>query len=95
MSAPTLDVQAVARLARLSLTPEETRTFGEQLGRVLEHIELLGKVDISGVEPTAHANPVFNVLRADEPLAGLEREAVLDLAPRSANHLVILPKVIE
>ncbi len=95
MSAPTLDVQAVARLARLALTPEETSTFGEQLGRVLEHIELLGKVDISGVEPTAHANPVFNVVREDEPLAGLERKAVLDLAPRSANHLVILPKVIE
>lgn len=95
MSAPNLDVQAVARLARLALTEEEVITFGEQLGRVLDHIELLNRVDISGVEPTAHASPVFNVVREDEPIPGLERQAVLDLAPRTANQLVILPKVIE
>ncbi|MEX1117488.1 MAG: Asp-tRNA(Asn)/Glu-tRNA(Gln) amidotransferase subunit GatC [Terrimicrobiaceae bacterium] len=95
MSAPILDVQAVARLARLSLTEEEITTFGEQLGRILDHIELLNRVDISDVEPTAHASPVFNVVREDVPVAGLERSAVLDLAPRTANQLVILPKVLE
>jgi aspartyl-tRNA(Asn)/glutamyl-tRNA(Gln) amidotransferase subunit C len=62
---------------------------------VFPHIELLNRVDISGVEPTAHASPVFNVVREDVPVDGLERKAVLDLAPRSANQLVILPKVIE
>jgi aspartyl-tRNA(Asn)/glutamyl-tRNA(Gln) amidotransferase subunit C len=95
MAAPELDVQAVARLARVALSEEEVATFGAQLGRVLEHIELLGRVDISGVEPTAHANPVFNVLRDDEPIDGLQRAEVLALAPRQANSLVIVPKVIE
>jgi aspartyl-tRNA(Asn)/glutamyl-tRNA(Gln) amidotransferase subunit C len=95
MSAPTLHVEAVADLARIALTPEEIETFGGQLGKVLEHINLLSEVDVSGVEPTAHAHPVFNVLRADEPVTGLERGEILALAPRSANALILVPKVIE
>lgn len=95
MKTPGLDVEAVADLARMVLTPEEVETFGSQLGKVLEHIELLNRVDLSGVEPTAHASPVFNVLRLDEPREGLEHAEVLALAPRSANALVVVPKVVE
>ncbi|GAB4164656.1 MAG: Asp-tRNA(Asn)/Glu-tRNA(Gln) amidotransferase subunit GatC [Terrimicrobiaceae bacterium] len=95
MSSPLIDVRAVARLARLELTDEEAATFGGQLERVLGHIAQLEKADISGVEPTAHASPVYNVLRDDEPVAGLDRKDYLPLAPRSANNLVVVPKVIE
>ena len=90
-----MDVRAVAKLARLELSDEEAATFGGQLERILGHIAQLEKADISGVEPTAHANPVFNVLRDDEPITGLDRTHYLPLAPRSANHLVIVPKVVE
>ncbi len=95
MSAPNLDVTAVARLARISLTPEEAATFGAQLGKILEHIELLNRVDVSSVEPTAHASPVFNVLRKDEPQPGLDRAAALALAPRQAHNLILVPKVLD
>lgn len=95
MSSPDLNVRHVARLARLALSEEEIATFQGQLGRVLEHIEHLKKVDVEGVEPTAYAHPVYNVLREDAPRAGLPREAALGIAPRSANNLVIVPKVIE
>ena len=66
-----------------------------QLGRFLEHIEHLKKLDISGVEPTAHTYPIFNVTREDVPRASMSREAALRLAPRAANSLVIVPKVVE
>lgn len=90
-----LNVRQVAKLARLELSEEEVATFQGQLGRVLEHIEHLKKLDVDGVEPTAHTYPVFNVVREDTPGASLPREAVLGLAPRAANHLVIVPKVVE
>ncbi len=90
-----LNVRHVARLARLDLTDEEAATYQEQLGRVLDHIEQLKRVDVSNVEPTAHTMPVFNVLREDVPGESLPREAVLGIAPRSANQLVIVPKVVE
>ncbi len=95
MSSPDLNVRNVARLARLALSEEEITTFEGQLGRVLEHIEHLKKLDVSGVEPTAHTYPVFNVTREDTPGTSLPREAVLGLAPRAANNLVIVPKVLE
>mgnify|MGYP003611608421 CR=1 FL=1 len=95
MSSPNLDVRDVARLARIELTDKETETFQSQLGSVLEYVEQLGKLDLTGVEPTAHANPVFNVFREDEAKPGLQRQAVLANAPHSANNLVLVTKVIE
>lgn len=94
-SSPDLNVRHVARLARLALTDEEITTFEGQLGRVLEHIEHLKKLDVSGVEPTAHTSAVFNVTREDVPGASLPRSATLGIAPRAANNLVIVPKVVE
>jgi aspartyl-tRNA(Asn)/glutamyl-tRNA(Gln) amidotransferase subunit C len=95
MSSPNLDVRDVARLARIELTDEEAETYQSQLGSVLEYVEQLGKLDLTGVEPTAHANPVFNVFREDAAHHGLERKAVLANAPHSANNLVVVTKVIE
>lgn len=95
MSSPDLDVRHVARLARIALAEEEVNVFQGQLGRVLEHIEHLKKLDVAGVEPTAHTYPIFNVTREDVPGASLAREAALGLAPRAANNLFIVPKVVE
>lgn len=95
MSNPSLDVRDVARLARIELNDTEVATFQEQLGRVLGYVEQLNALDVSGVEPTAHANPVFNVLRADEPHTGLDRRDALKNAPHVANNLVVVTKVID
>ena len=57
MSAPELNVKYIAQLARLELTPAEETKFGEQLGHILEHIEKLKQLDVTAVEPTAHAVP--------------------------------------
>lgn len=95
MPAPTMDIRYVAHLARLELTPEEQRTFAAQLGQVLEHIEKLKQLDVSGVEPTAHAAPLVNVTRPDEPRPGLPHEEALRNAPAHANGLFIVPKIVE
>lgn len=95
MSSPNLDVPYVAHLARIALSEEETTLFQNQLGRVLEYVEQLKTVDISHVEPTAHASPVYNVFRQDEPHEGLLKTAVIANAPKAANGLFIVPKVVE
>jgi aspartyl-tRNA(Asn)/glutamyl-tRNA(Gln) amidotransferase subunit C len=89
------DVRYTAQLARLHLTDAEVVKFQAQLSQVLEYVEKLKQVDVSGVEPTAHANEVFNVFRADEARPSLEPEVALANAPRQANGLFIVPKVIE
>jgi len=90
-----LDVAHVAKLARLHLTEEETKLFQTQLGRILEYAEKLREPDTSAVEETAHAVPVFDVFREDEPRGWLSAEEALQNAPRQANGLFIVPKVVE
>ena len=89
------DVAHVAKLARLNLTDEETKLFQTQLGRVLEYAEKLKELDTSQVEAAAHAVPVFNVFREDEPRSWLTAEEALSNAPRQANGLFIVTKVVE
>lgn len=91
-----VDVAYVARLARLDLTPAETAQFQSQLGQVLDYVNQLRELDVTGVEPTAHAMPVTNVFRADEPGGpGLDRDEVMANAPASRNGLFMVPRIIE
>ena len=95
MAAVEIDVKYVAHLARLSLSPEEERKIGEQLGGILGYIEKLKEVDGSGGEPTAHAFPLVNVVRLDEVRPSISHEDALRNAPAQANGLFIVPKIVE
>jgi aspartyl-tRNA(Asn)/glutamyl-tRNA(Gln) amidotransferase subunit C len=95
MSAAEIDVKYVAHLARLHLTPAEEQKFGEQLGHILGYVAKLKELDVTGVEPTAHAFPLVNVIRADEPRPSLSTEDALRNAPAQANSLFIVPKIVE
>ena len=90
-----LDVAYVARLVRLNLTEEETELFQKQLGDVLKYAEKLREVDVKNVEAAAHALPIFNVFREDEPRDWFTEEQALSNAPRQTNGLFIVPKVVE
>ena len=96
MATPTdLNIDHVAKLARLALTPEEKEKFSQQLGDVLHHIEALAKVDVSGVEPTAHAFPLYNVWQEDVAQSGLPVERALQNAPAQRDNMIVVPKVVE
>ena len=90
-----LDVAYVARLARINLTEDEAKTFQRQLDDVLEYVDKLRQVDVTGVDAAAHGLPVFNVLRADAPRDWFTANQALRNAPRQANGLFIVPKVVE
>ena len=90
-----IDVKYVAQLARLSLSPDEEQKMGAQLGHILGYIEKLKEVDVSGVEPTAHAFPLVNVTRRDEVRPSMSHQEALRNAPAQANGLFIVPKIVE
>ncbi len=96
MSSPTdLNIDRIASLARLTLTGEEKEAYSRQLGEVLHHIEQLSKVDVTGVEPTAHAFPIYNVWAEDVARPGLPVEAALQNAPAKRQNMIVVPKVME
>ena len=90
-----MDIKYVAHLARLQLTPEEETKLGAQLGNILGYIEKLKELDVTGVEPTAHAAPRVNVTRPDEALPSLPHDEALRNAPAQANGLFMVPKIVE
>ena len=95
MAAAEIDVKYVAHLARIALTPDEETKLAAQLGGILGYIEKLKELDITGVEPTAHAVPLVNITRADEIRPSLPQEDALRNAPKQANGLFIVPKIVE
>ena len=92
---PDLNLDYVANLARLALNDAEKAEFAQQLGDILHYVEKLKQVDVSGVEPMAHASPVFNVWQPDVAVPGLPVEASLRNAPARREDMIVVPKVVE
>ncbi len=104
MSAVTLeDVQRVAELANLELTPEEAPRMAHDLNAVLGYIAQLGELDTTGVEPMAQVGDVLGgtadgfggALRMDAVRPSLDRRTVMVSAPETEGRFFKVPKVIE
>jgi aspartyl-tRNA(Asn)/glutamyl-tRNA(Gln) amidotransferase subunit C len=95
MAQTEIDVKYVAHLARIALSSEEEQKLGAQLGNILGYIEKLNQADVSQVEPTAHAFPLVNVTRPDEPRPSMSNEDALRNAPAKAGGLFMVPKIVE
>lgn len=90
-----IDVAYVAHLARIAVSPEEQEMFQQQLEHILEHVDKLKQLDVSGVEPMAHAIPVKNRFRADVPVDGLDHAGVLRNAPEARHDQFFVPRILE
>jgi aspartyl-tRNA(Asn)/glutamyl-tRNA(Gln) amidotransferase subunit C len=95
MASGDIDVKYVAHLARLELTADEEKKLSTQLGQILGYIEKLRELDVTNVEPTAHAVPMVNVTRADEIRPSLPHDEALRNAPKQSGGLFVVPKVVE
>ena len=90
-----IDIEHVALLARLDLSPEEKERLSSELGLILEHAAKVGEVATADVEPTASAIPRANVLRPDEPRPSLPTEAALSNAPEAEEGRFKVPRIVE
>ena len=90
-----MDIEKVARLARLELSEEERETFGNQMEQILTYMEQLNRLDTTGVEPTSHAIPIYNVFREDEVKPSIPQEGVLAIAPDEEDGHFKVTRIIE
>jgi aspartyl-tRNA(Asn)/glutamyl-tRNA(Gln) amidotransferase subunit C len=90
-----IDLDHVARLARLAFTDEERERFGRQLAMILAHAEKVGEVAAEDVPPTSHPVPRSNVYRPDEPRPSLSHEEALANAPDREGALFRVPRIVE
>jgi aspartyl-tRNA(Asn)/glutamyl-tRNA(Gln) amidotransferase subunit C len=90
-----IDIEHVARLARLELTDQEKERLREQLGVILENAAKVGEVATDDVPPTAYAIPRSNVLRPDEVTPSLTTSEVLANAPAVESDRFKVPRIVE
>ncbi len=95
MAEDRIDIGYVAELARLELPPEQAAQLQGELESIVHYIDELKEVDVTGVEPTAHAARLFNVWREDAAGTSLPRETMLANAPETVeNELIRVPQVL-
>lgn len=90
-----INIHRIAELARLRLTEEEAAKHEAQLARILDYMEVLESHDLGEVQPTAHAAPVYDVWRADEPRESFSNAEALANAPRQREGQFLMPRVVE
>lgn len=95
MSITKEEVEHVATLARLALSPEEVEAMAAELGTILSYVDTLRELDVSHVPPTSHAVDLVCPLREDEPGESLSREEALSQAPDVEDGLFRVPKIID
>jgi len=90
-----MDIEKVAKLARLELSEDEKETFGNQMEQILTYMEQLNRINTAGVEPTSHAIPIYNVFRDDDVKPSCPQEEVLAIAPDEEEGHFKVPRIIE
>ena len=95
MAAEKIDVGHVAQLARITLDDNSKGRFQENIESILEYVEKLSELDVDGIEPTAHATPLTNVLRDDVKKESFSRDVMLSNAPATIDdELIAVPPVL-
>jgi len=88
------EMEHVADLARLELSPEEVDRFTGHMDSILSYIDKLNELDTTDVEPTAHVIEVGNVLREDRVCDSIPQAETLINAPESGKGFFKVPKII-
>ena len=88
-------VRYVAHLARIRLNDDELNLLSRQLEDIVNFIDKLKELDLTGVKPTSHILPTKNLFREDKPTGSLNVQDVLNNAPMKKENFFIVPKVIE
>lgn len=89
------EVNKLAHLARLQLSPEAGAQMQQDLTRIIDWMEKLNQLDTEGVEPLIHLSAELNVLREDVAGQPLPHDAALVNAPRKDSDYFRVPKVVE
>lgn len=89
------EVRKIGSLSRLNLDESDTALYEDQLNRILDYVEQLGRLDTEGIESTSHVLSLSNVMREDVAAESLDRESALMNAPDHTDKFYRVPKIIE
>lgn len=89
------EVEHIALLARVGMTPEEVERYREQLSNILENFQVLQQVDTNNVQPTSHSIALENIMREDVPSPSFPQEEIVANAPQEEGGLFRVKAILE
>lgn len=89
------DILKLARLSKISVTDEQVHKFRDELQSIVEYVEQLSAVDVSGLEPTDQVTGLVNVTREDREIKYVSQDVLLKNAPAVENNLIKVKRVLE
>jgi aspartyl/glutamyl-tRNA(Asn/Gln) amidotransferase C subunit len=92
-----IDVDKIAKLAHIPVTPEQKKTLAEGFTKILVVLDQLKKIDVAGVEPTHQVTGLENVTREDEidVTRILTQDQALANAPKKYNGFFVVDRILE
>ena len=95
MAVDEATVRRIAKLARIAVTDQEAQSLQGELSSILNWVEQLEEVDVSGVEPMTSVVHMEMKKRDDAVTDGGYPDNVVANAPSKENHFFVVPKVVE
>ena len=95
MALENADIDKIAILARLQVTPSETSDYANSISSILSLIDQVQQVSTEGIEPLSNPHDASQRLRKDEVTCDNQREAFIALAPAAQDGLYLVPKVLD
>lgn len=88
------NIEHLAKLARLKITADEAKEYGEQLTKILHHFQQISSIDTTGIEPLVTPSPIEFYTRNDEIQHETTTDEILSNAPEKAGRLFKVPPVV-
>ena len=89
-----IDIKKLAKLANLTITPEEEKKYSQELGSTLDYINKLNGIDTTGVEPTNQVTGLENVMREDKAKPSLTQEEALSNVKSTENGYFTVKRIL-
>lgn len=88
------EVEKIAKLARIKLSPNEITKYASQLGDILNYVNQLSEVDTKNTEPTSQITGLVNIMRQDKVKIFKDSQSLIKLAPESKDGQVKVKSIL-
>ena len=89
------EVKHIAKLSKLNIPDNELEYYLSEMDKMINHFNILSKVDTSNVEPMTHVNTMTNIYREDEPKDSLSTKEALKNSSETFGQFIKIPKIID
>jgi len=91
----TEEVKHIAKLSKLNISDDEVGFYVSEMNKMINHFNIISKVDTSEVEPMTHVNDIKNITGQDKEKESLNGLDVIKKSPDTFGRFIKIPKILD